>query len=62
MILGVPWFIVLSSFALNGAIWAVAGLGSEPGPGFTGGILSLYIAVLVVFAQSVSQLLPFAMG
>jgi hypothetical protein len=62
VILGVPWLIVLSSFALNWAIWAVAGLGSEPGAGFTGGILSLYITVLVVFVQSVTQLLPFAMG
>src|SRR3954468_24790029 len=62
VILGVPWLIVLSSFALNWAIWAVAGLGSEPGGGFTGGILSLYITVLVVFVQSVTRLLPFAMG
>jgi hypothetical protein len=60
VILGVPWLVALSSFVINLAVWGVF-VGQEPGA-VTGGIASLYITVLVVFAQSVSQLLPFAMG
>jgi hypothetical protein len=62
VILGIPWLVVGISFAINVAIWGVAGLRDEPGAGFTGGVLALYITVCVVFVQAVTQLLPFAMG
>ena len=60
--IGVPWGIVLLSFAINLPIWALTDAGQAPGGGITGGVLSLYITVLVVYVQSVTQLLPFAMG
>lgn len=62
VILGIPWLVVGISFAINVAIWGLAGLRDEPGAGFTGGVLALYITVCVVFVQAVTQLLPFAMG
>ena len=62
MIFGIPWLVVGISFAINWAIWGLAGLRDEPGAGFTGGVLALYITVAVVFVQAVTQLLPFAMG
>jgi hypothetical protein len=62
VILGVPWAIVASSFAINWAIWSLADLQNEPGDDFTGGVLALYVTVAIVFLQAVTQLLPFAMG
>ncbi|MCZ2817099.1 hypothetical protein [Modestobacter sp. VKM Ac-2984] len=61
--LGVPWMVVGISFAINLAIWGLADLDAHPGNSSnTGGIASLYITVLVVFAQLVTQVFPFAMG
>ena len=60
--LGVPWLVVLSSFAINLVVWGVTDAGDQPGGGSTGGLGALYLTVLVVFAQSITQLLPFAMG
>jgi hypothetical protein len=62
VILGVPWLVASISFAINWAVWALADLRDEPGAGFTGGVAALYITVMVVFVQAVTQLLPFAMG
>ena len=62
VILGIPWLVVVISFAINVAIWALADPAGEQDGGFTGGILALYITVLVVYVQAVTQLLPFAMG
>lgn len=62
VILGIPWLVVGISFAINVAIWGLAGLRDVPDAGFTGGVLALYITVCVVFVQAVTQLLPFAMG
>ncbi|SFO07880.1 hypothetical protein SAMN05660359_01231 [Geodermatophilus obscurus] len=62
MIVGIPWGIVTLSFVINLAIWATVGVGEESPGAFTGGLLSLYITVLVVFIQSVTGLMPFAMG
>lgn len=59
---GIPWGIVLLSFAINLALWGTIGIGEESPEAFTGGVVSLYITVLVVFVQSVTALLPFAMG
>jgi hypothetical protein len=62
MIFGIPWLVVGISFVINVAIWGLADLRDEPGAGFTGGVLALYVTVCVVFVQAVTQLLPFAMG
>ena len=61
VILGIPWVVVSISFAINVAIWSLTPAGEQDG-GFTGGVLALYITVLVVYVQAVTQLLPFAMG
>jgi hypothetical protein len=61
IVLGIPVLVVGISFALNLATWHLTPAGEDDG-GFTGGVMALYITVLVVFAQSVTQLLPFAMG
>ncbi len=60
--IGIPWGIVLLSFAINLALWGTIGIGQEDPEAFTGGVASLYITLLVVFVQSVTALLPFAMG
>jgi len=61
MTLGIPWLVVGISFAINVAVWHLTPAGEDDG-GFTGGVLALYITVLIMFVQSVTQLLPFAMG
>lgn len=58
-ILGIPWLVALSSFAINEVIWGVGDLGGQPGG--AGGVLALYVTVSVVFLQSVTQLFPFSM-
>src|SRR3954453_11721278 len=61
--LGIPWLIVGTSFAINLAIWGVAGVGDETnGDAVTGGLASLYVTVAVIFIQAVTQMFPFAMG
>jgi hypothetical protein len=62
IILGIPWLVVGISFAVNWAVWVLADLRNEPGAGFTGGVLALYVTVGVVFVQAFTQVLPFAMG
>ena len=63
VILGVPWMIGVISFAINWATWRIVDIRSlEGNDGFTGGVSALYITVLVVFVQTVTQLMPFAMG
>ncbi|TFV53834.1 hypothetical protein [Blastococcus sp. TF02A-35] len=59
--LGIPWLVVAISFAINIAVWHLTPAGEDDG-GFSGGVLALYITVLVVYVQSVTHLLPFAMG
>ena len=59
---GVPVAIVCSSFAINLAIWGLGDVAAQsPGDGSTGGLISLYITVLVIFIQAVTQISPFAM-
>jgi hypothetical protein len=60
-ILGIPWAIAASSFVINWGVWSLADLREQP-DAFTGGVLSLYVTVAVVFVQAVTQLLPFAMA
>ncbi|MGY1841695.1 MULTISPECIES: hypothetical protein [unclassified Modestobacter] len=63
VIFGVPWLVVGIAFAINLAIWGVGDVAAQtPGGGTTGGLASLYITVLVVFIQAVTQMFPFAMG
>jgi hypothetical protein len=63
VILGVPWMVGAISFAINWAVWWIVDIRSLEGDdGFTGGVSALYITVLVVFVQTVTQLMPFAMG
>lgn len=59
---GIPWGIVTLSFVINLALWGTIGIGEESPGAVTGGVLSLYVTVLVVFIQSVTGLMPFAMG
>ena len=59
--LAMPWLIVGLAFAINLAVWHLTPAGADDG-GFTGGILALYITLLIGYVQSVTQLLPLAMG
>ncbi len=61
-IFGIPWLVAGISFAINWAVWALADMENQSGAGFTGAVASLYMTVMVVFVQAVTQLLPFAMG
>ena len=61
VVLGIPWLIVLSSFALNAVIWGTTPVSETEGAG-TGGLAALYVTVMVVHSQAVTQLLPFGMG
>ena len=59
--LAMQWLIVGLAFAINLAIWHLTPAGAEGG-GFTGGILALYITMMVGYVQAVTLLLPLAMG
>ncbi|SDZ24949.1 hypothetical protein SAMN05660209_05172 [Geodermatophilus africanus] len=50
------------AFALNWALWRLADLRRQGEDAVTGGVLALYVTVLCVFVEAVTQLLPFAMG
>jgi hypothetical protein len=59
--LGIPWVVVGSSFAINLVVWAALPADSRD-EGGTGGIISLYVTVAIVFLQAVTQLFPMALG
>jgi hypothetical protein len=59
--LAVPVVVVLSSFAVNLAIWGFGDLGDVPSAG-TGGLAALYIALAIFLAQAVIQQFPFALA
>ena len=62
-ILGIPWLVVLSSYAINELVWGFGHFADQPGnPSGTGGVLALYVTVTAVFLQSVTHLFPFAMS
>lgn len=61
VMIGIPWLVAGIAFAINLALYALTDAGEQENA-ITGGISSLYITVLVVFVQAVTQLLPFAMG
>ncbi|MGY1857430.1 hypothetical protein [Modestobacter sp. SYSU DS0290] len=63
VILGVPWLVVTISFVINLGIWGLGDVAAkEPDGGLAGGLVSLYITVLIVFVQAVTQMFPFALG
>ena len=62
VIFGVPWMVVGISFVINVAIWGLADIAAQDPDATTGGVVSLYITVLAVFVQAVTQMFPFAMG
>ena len=59
--LGIPWVVVGSTFAINLAVWAALPPDARD-QGGTGGIISLYVTVAIVFMQAVTQLFPMALG
>ncbi|RFU21455.1 hypothetical protein [Geodermatophilus marinus] len=59
---GIPWLVVLASFAVNYALWAVADIGAESPDAWTGGLFSLYAVLFFTYVAAFTQLLPFAMG
>ena len=59
--LTMQWLIVGLAFAINLAIWHLTPAGEEGG-GVTGGLFALYVTMLVGYVQSVTLLLPLAMG
>jgi hypothetical protein len=61
VMLGIPVLVVAISFAINVATWHLTPAGEDDG-GFSGGVAALYITVMVVYVQAVTQLLPFSMG
>jgi len=61
VVLGMPWLIVGLAFAVNLAAWHLTPAGAQGG-GFTGGLVSLHITLMIGYVQSVTQLLPLAMG
>ncbi|GAB4082094.1 hypothetical protein GCU67_19630 [Modestobacter muralis] len=63
VVLGVPWLVVTTSFLINLAIWGMADVAEKSGNTTnTGGLASLYITVIVVFSQAMTQMFPLAMG
>ena len=61
VMIGIPWLVAGIAFAINVAVYALTPAGEQENA-ITGGLASLYVTVLVVFVQAVTQLLPFAMG
>jgi hypothetical protein len=59
--LAVPWAVVLSSFAVNVAIWGFGDLGDVASAG-TAGLSALFIALAIFLVQAVIQLFPFGMS
>ena len=47
--LSIPWIVVGLSFAINLVVWHLTPAGEDDG-GFTGGVMALYVTVLVVYA------------
>jgi hypothetical protein len=58
--LGWPWAILGISFAVNLAVFA--SIGDVPNGAITGGLSSIYIVVLIVWSQAITQVFPFAMA
>jgi hypothetical protein len=56
-----PWFILALSFGVNLALFSVIGPMIPGGP-ITGGLASIYVMEFIVWAQTISQVLPLALG
>lgn len=59
--LGMPWLILGSAFLVNLVVWALVPE-SPSEPRITGGIMSIYIFVLIGQVFTVVQWFPFALG
>jgi hypothetical protein len=60
-LVGWPWGIMASSFLINLAIFAAIG-DQQPDGSQTGGLLSIYVVVMISASQSITQFFPFALG
>jgi hypothetical protein len=60
-LLGWPWGVLASSFLINLAVFAMIGDRIQGGPK-TGGLVSIYITVLFISGQAITQVFPFALG
>lgn len=60
-VLGWPWAILASSLLINLAIFAAIG-DQVPDKSVTGGLVSIYIVVMIACGQAITQTFPFAMG
>jgi hypothetical protein len=58
--LAIPILVLLSSFAVNVAIWGFGDLSNTPDAS-TGGVSALFFAMAIFLAQAVMQLFPFAL-
>jgi hypothetical protein len=58
---GWPWGILLSSFLVNLVVFFAIGDNIEGGPK-TGGVLSIYVVVLIGASQSITQFFPLSLG
>jgi hypothetical protein len=59
--LTIPWAVGLAAFAVNVSVWAVGHLGNDSSAG-TGGVSAVFISLLIVYVQGVTQTFPFAMA
>lgn len=60
--IGILWAIVGLVFVVNLAIWGLADVDDLAGDSTTGGLLALYITVLITFIQAVTMMFPLAMS
>lgn len=61
-VLGLPFLILGVAFLLNLAIFGAIGDAAPPEGRVTGGLMSIYIVMLVVHLQTMTQVFPFALG
>jgi hypothetical protein len=60
--LGMPWLILFLAFAVNLVIFALVPDPPAGEPKVTGGLLSIYIFVVVAHLVTMTQVFPFALG
>ncbi|MCE0766750.1 hypothetical protein LWC35_28150 [Pseudonocardia kujensis] len=60
--LGMPWLILALAFAINLVIFALVPDPPAGEPKVTGGLLSIYIFVVVAHLVTMTQVFPFALG
>ncbi|RKR90910.1 hypothetical protein BDK92_5294 [Micromonospora pisi] len=60
-LVGWPWGILISSFMINLAVFAVIA-DEMPNDPTTGGLLSIYVVTMIGAAQAITQFFPFSLG